>query len=241
MLNGAAPIGHDSFIRHPQFAKSAQNSVRGFLLLLKDMRALFDFVEPGDANKDCYSFRIHELLFRACVEVEANCKAILDENGYRPGSDRDYWNMSDYKKVQDSHRLSEFQVKLPNWDGNGAIRIPFGSWGQTTVANRPALKWYEAYNCTKHNRHTNFQEAKLKHMIDAVCGVLVLLSSQFYTDEFTTAPMHLVMDFPNDGFELAIGEMLAVKFPNWPPAERYDFNWDQLKASPQPFTQYTYP
>jgi hypothetical protein len=65
MLNGAAPIGHDSFIRHPQFAKSAQNSVRGFLLLLKDMRALFDFVEPGDANKDCYSFRIHELLFRA--------------------------------------------------------------------------------------------------------------------------------------------------------------------------------
>jgi hypothetical protein len=34
-----------------------------------------DYVEPADQNLNTYSFRIHELLMRACIEVEANCKA----------------------------------------------------------------------------------------------------------------------------------------------------------------------
>ena len=75
--------GRLAYIRHPKFAKAPEHYIRAFLLLLKDLYDLFDYVEPADNNIDCYSYRIHALLLRACVEVEANCKAILVEMDIR--------------------------------------------------------------------------------------------------------------------------------------------------------------
>jgi hypothetical protein len=54
------------------------------------------YVEPADKNLECYSYRIHALLLRACIELEANCKAILKENGYSKGGN---WKIDDYKKI----------------------------------------------------------------------------------------------------------------------------------------------
>jgi hypothetical protein len=56
----------------------------------KDLLELFDFIEPDDKNQDVYSYRIHARHMRAAIEVEANCKAILAEDGYAKPSD---WNM----------------------------------------------------------------------------------------------------------------------------------------------------
>jgi hypothetical protein len=98
--------------------------IRGFCLLQKDLEHLFEYIEPGDDNLESYSFRVHELLLRACVEVEANCKAILRENDY-PKDEKGRWNMADYKKINTSHRLSSFSVKLPYWHGEQRIRRPF--------------------------------------------------------------------------------------------------------------------
>jgi len=65
-----ANSGHGRYILHARYAKSPQHYVRAFLLLLKDLQKLFDFIEPSDANLSCYSYRIHELLLRTCVEVD---------------------------------------------------------------------------------------------------------------------------------------------------------------------------
>src|SRR5215472_11174971 len=70
------------YVRHAKFAQEPEMYVRGFRLLQKDLEHLFEYIEPSDDNLACFSFRIHEVLLRACVEVEANCKAILRENGY---------------------------------------------------------------------------------------------------------------------------------------------------------------
>lgn len=107
---------------HPQFANSPGHDVRAFLLILKDLQELFDYVEPGDENLPCYSYRIHALLLRSCIEVEANCKAILKENGYTKASDM---NMGDYKKVNTTHHLSSYEIKIPHWNGAKGIRTPF--------------------------------------------------------------------------------------------------------------------
>src|SRR5438477_5318583 len=100
--------GRSQYMVHPKFAQSPGHYIRAFLLLLKDLQELFDFIEPADSNLDCYSYRIHALLLRACVEVEANCKAVLKENGYAKAGDM---NMGDYKKLNTTHRLSSYQVK----------------------------------------------------------------------------------------------------------------------------------
>ena len=218
---------------HPRFAESPEHYVRAFLLLQKDLQELFDYVEPADKNLSCYSFRIHALLLRACVEVEANCKAILKENGYSRGGD---WNMGDYKKINTTHRLSSYGIKIPNWHGVKNIWSPFSAW-----ANRRPLPWYEAYNTTKHDRHTEFEQATFEHLLDACCGLLVVLSAQFETNDFSSGSTLLALEGPDDGMETGIGGYFRVKFPNdWPEELKYDFEWEALKGEADPFRTIDY-
>lgn len=144
--------------------------------------------------------------------------------------------MADYKRIDPTHHLSSYQVKVPYWDGNKNIRSPFSAWAQ-----KKPLPWYQAYNMTKHNRHTGFQEAKFDHLIDACCAVIVLLSAQFETQDFTPGDTLLAVNGERDGMESAIGGYFRVKFPDdWPLELRYDFDWHQLKNEPDPFQSIDY-
>ena len=218
---------------HPKFAQSPEHYVRAFLILLKDLQELFDYVEPADKNLVCYSYRIHALLLRACVEVEANCKAILKENGYSRAGD---WNMDDYKKIEKTHLLSAYEVKVPNWSGTRATQSPFSVW-----ASGGSLSWYQAYNTTKHDRHSQFEEATFEHLIDASCGLVVLLSAQFEMNDFSPGNTLLAVGGPDDGMQSGIGGYFRVRFPNnWPNDLRYDFDWQRLKSEPDPFQMIDY-
>jgi hypothetical protein len=221
------------YIIHPEFAESPEHYIRAFLLLQEDLFKVFEYIEPADKNRNSYSFRIHELLLRVCVEIEANCKAILKENGYIKSGE---WDMKDYKKIEKSHRLSAYYLKLPIWSGTGNIRRPFAAW-----ASGKSLLWYSAYNHTKHDRHTLFQEATFNNLIDAISGLVVLLSAQFWTEDFSPASRGLAISGKGDGMESAIGGYFRIKFPiNWPKRERHDFNWQSLESDPNPFQSYPY-
>src|SRR5262249_6109591 len=168
------------YIQHPLFAKDPEHYIRAFLLIQKDLLEIFEYVEPADGNHCTYSFRTHALHMRTCIEIEANCTAILRENGYaRVGN----WNMKDdYHKVQSSHRLSEYEVKFPVWTGGGDTRLPFASW---TTGH--SLSWYQAYNQTKHDRHDKFPLANFQTLVDAVAGLVVILSAQSHPHAFSPA------------------------------------------------------
>ena len=73
---------NSGYILDPDYAKSPEHYVRSFLLIQEDILRLFQFIEPSDINLQTYSFRIHELYMRICIEIEANFKAIFDENKY---------------------------------------------------------------------------------------------------------------------------------------------------------------
>jgi hypothetical protein len=202
------------------------------LLIQKDLNLLFDYVEPSDTNLDTYSFRIHELLLRTCVEIEANFKAILTENGYRKSS----MNILDYHKINASHRLSSYEIRLPLWTGHLNVRRPFENW-----QNNHNLPWYTIYNNTKHDRHSKFSQASFLHLTDAVCALVALLSAQFWTHDYSPADWFLSAGGPDDGFESAIGSYFRVKFPtDWPISEQYDFEWHAIRSLTDPFANYTY-
>jgi hypothetical protein len=227
--------GHGRYVTHPAHAKSPEHYVRAFLVLQKDLQELFDYVEPSDQNLACHSFRIHELLMRACMEVEANCKAVLTENGAALGENP---NMLDYRKLEASHKLSGYTVSVPTWHGERAKRTPFANW---TNADNQRLPWYYAYNMTKHNRATNFHEATFEHMLDAVCGVVALLSAQFYTEDFSNSDVLLAVGRSRDGMTSAIGGYFRVAFPEWEEADRYEFDWAALANEDDPFANFPYP
>jgi hypothetical protein len=216
--------GDTEYIKFSEFADSPVHYIRAYMLIQKDLINLFDYIEPSDANLVTYSFRIHELFIRTCIEIEANFRAILIENGYQKKSED--MNMGDYKKLNTSHRLSSFLVKIPYWSGNKSEIKPFEefSHGKTPP-------WYEIYHSVKHNRSANFEKANMRNLINAVCGLVVLLASQFCDEDFTYSAilMAITSGGPGDGFKTAIGDYFYIKFPNdWPDEEKYDFQWHSI-------------
>lgn len=229
--SGDYGLTRPSYIEDPRFATAPQQYVRAFAVIQKDLLELFDYIEPADKNRECYSYRILELLLRTCVEVEANCKAILTENAYN-GSD---WTMKDYKKLNATHRLSSYKVKFPVWHGSHSERTPFTDW----AANK-SPGWYRAYNEAKHNRQDKFEQANFNNLLDAVAGLVALLASQFFTHDFSLRPEPLIDDVHEQrlgDYSIAIGDYFLIKFPNdWPAADRYYFDWEKLKKDdPAPF------
>lgn len=243
--NSYANSGQSQYIAHPKYAKAPEQYIRAFFLIQKDLQNLFDYIEPSDNNWSSYSFRVHELLMRVCIEVEANFKAILIENGYEKIDENGKHlnlDMEDYKKIEKTHKLSSYQIKLPYWHGKKSIRLPFTSWSRSEQYS-PA--WYQAYNKTKHNRHEEFHHANFGNLIDSVCGLVALLSSQFYTHGFSpSASLLAIDDGPDDGMESAIGGYFRIKFPyNWPDYEKYNFtyeDWQNISKEENPFQKIDY-
>lgn len=213
--------GNSQYIKHPDYANSPEKYVRSFLLIQNDLQKLFEYVEPVDKNKEAYSYRIHELFVRVCIEVEANCKAILLENGYTKKGDL---NMNDYKLLEKTHKLSEYEVVLPRWDGKYGKYKPFEKWAQ----NRK-LYWYQYYNGVKHDIHSNFRHANIKNLVEATCGLVALLSSQFLNEDFSPQEGYLTLQGSGDGRESAVGGYFRVKYPNFSEVNRYCFEWEKIK------------
>jgi hypothetical protein len=228
--------GHWRYITHQDFAIEPERYIHAFMLIQRDLFDLFDFVEPDDVNRASYSHRIHSLLMLTCIEVEANCKAILAENGYVQTGN---WTMADYRKIERSHMLSAYEIRLPRWRGTLKSRTPFGAW----IWNKP-LHWYQTYNSVKHDRHNAFASATLEVLTDAIAGLVALLASQFGFWDFSPSRPRLVLSGtggPPTGFEEAIGGQFQVRYPStWPNADRYDFDWEVLSKDSAPIGTFAF-
>ncbi len=232
-----------AYIVDRDYSDSPEHYVRAFLLIQNDLQRLFEFVEPSDRNLCTYSYRIHELFMRTCIEIEANFRAILRENIYNPRDKygkkipENKWSMHNFRKTNISHHLSSYKVHIPIWDGVQSFFEPFKPW-----ANIPELFWYQAYNKSKHDRKNDFQEANFSNLLNSIAGLLILLSSQFGTEDFS--PRDTLLSVNTDRYystEPAIGGFFHIKFPNdWSEEEKYDFNWADLKQQTDRFQKIDY-
>ncbi|MBB5644897.1 hypothetical protein [Pedobacter cryoconitis] len=236
-----------AYIVDHNYAQHPEHYIRAFSVIQQDILNLFESIEPSDINGITYSFRIHSLLMRTCIELEANFKAILKENTYNPvikkgsnmGSPRadNTWTINDFKLVNKTHHLDDYKVELPFWDGIGKDRRPFEAWKRNE-----SLSWYKAYNDCKHDRLKNFPKANLENLINAYCGLFVLLSSQFRTESFSPGSIGLgvgPIGYYKGNF--GIGEFLMITFPgNWDENEMYDFNWSKLGEEQDRFQKINY-
>ena len=224
--------GLKNYIFHKDFANSPQNYIRAYLIIQKDFLNLLDYIEPSDTNLKTYSFRIHELLVRVCIEIEANCVAILSENGYHKSGNL---TMSDYKKINKSHKLSSYEVKFPVWKGKENIRKPYENW-----ASDKRLDWWEGYNNSKHDRQKEFEKATFKNLTDALCGLIAIISAQFEDNgDFISEEIYYFKDI-GEGMNLAIGGYFRIKYPVWTEDEKYNFKWSEIEKDENPIEKYKY-
>ncbi len=229
-----------AYIRDPEYASAPAHYVRAYLLIEEELKSLFVSVEPASESLATYSFRIHGLLMRVCIEIEANMRAILSDNGYKPREDRfgrPVLNMMVYRKIEYSHHLSSYEVGLPLWRGGDRIMKPFQSWRESN-----SLDWYQAYNESKHDRQDAFTKANIKNLLNAVGALLILITAQFGTESFSKGADHLALtDSWNDGMSSTVGSIFRIKHPDdWPEAEMYAFDWNELKERKDRFLSYDY-
>ncbi len=232
---------YDEYIMHPSYAVRPENYIRAFEIIQKDLLALFESIEPADQNLPTYSFRIHELLMRTCIELEANFKAILAANTY--GRPADKLNITDYFKINKSHYLSDYEARLPYWDGARSVWRPFNEWAVNAGSATPwSLAWYSAYNAAKHDRAKELSQANLENLLYAVTSLEVVLSAQFFMYDFGPIDYMTSRYRRHQGFDPGIGGYFSVKFPqNTPAAERYDFAWPNLVSqTSDPFDKFDY-
>jgi hypothetical protein len=222
------------FVRDPRYALQPNSFVRGLVGLERDLAEVFDFVEPAERNAKTYGYRLHQLLLRCCVEVEANFKAILLANKFDAAGSR--LDMRAYSRVETSHHLSSYRVILPMWDGDGRSFYPFQDW-----ANRRRLSWYEAYNAAKHDRHTALSEATLENLVYAVGGLFVLLTAQFGSEDYSGKPDALGMSSELYEGSDGVSSLFRVEYPSdWTTQEMYDFDWHTLASTEAPFAKFDY-
>lgn len=241
--------GHNSgysdwaYIVDHSYSQNPEYYTRAFSIIQEDIIKLFEYVEPSDINNSTYSFRIHELLTRICIEVEANFKAILRENIFNPVDKYNKpkleknWNINDFKIVNKTHHLDDYSIQLPFWKGSTNIRKPFIAW-----KNNNTLNWYQAYNQSKHDRVHNFDKANFENLIDAYAGLCAILSSQFRTESFQPGGKSLGVNtdcYFGGGFGL--GNFLIVDFPDdWKDEELYEFDWSKLSSEQIRFAKIDY-
>lgn len=231
--------GKGGYLKFQNYAKDGYRYVYAASLIQKDFIELCEYIEPDAANFQAYSFRIQSLLIRTCIEIEANFKAILRENGYSPAGSYKNWNVRDYWKVEKSHLLSKYQVRIPTWRDTDYAFTPFEAWSNEEFC---ALWWYQSYNAVKHDRNENFAQASFKALCYSICGLFALLAAQFYDEDFSPRDSGLsVGGGRNDGYSEVAGDFFRVRFPDAQDyGEVYTFERDDLEDTEDFFVSFNY-
>jgi len=240
------------YLRDKRNVENPYDYIRKLEILYSRLEKIFEYVEPCENNKNTYSVQISSLLLDVCTTIEANFKAILEKNDYKMNSNL---SIKNYFLVEKSHHLSSYKIKIPfwkpgknikrlHWEDEGLIRIPFKNWENNTYV---PLDWYQAYNKVKHNMIDNFNKATLNNLVDAFCGLVVLLAAQFYDDTIIKDKDKFeltLMAFGDNGGEgINITDRInfLVYFPtDWSEEEKYDFEWKDIKDEKASFEKYPY-
>ncbi|HLP88122.1 MAG TPA: hypothetical protein VK184_05885 [Nostocaceae cyanobacterium] len=223
------------YVLDSRYCQERSSLCKAYQIIQQDLEKIFEYVEPCDNNCDnnkaVYSHRMFELLLRCATEFEANCKGILMANGYSSNS----MNITDYSKLEQATKLSEYKVKLQYWYPHPLELEPFKEWSKGY-----SLSWYKAYNQVKHNRNSNFDKSNLWNLINALAGLLCILYSQF---EFQCANFYRTIESYsfNDGIIGLNGIIFDIQPPQtWSDSEVYDFAWGSLKQLSYPYNKFNF-
>lgn len=136
-----------------------------FLALEDDLVRMARYLEPTTANFEAYSLELARILFGAASEVDVVSKRLCRQLDEKSKAD----NITKYKKelVSAYPQIVSSVVMIPRF---GLTLTPWVQW-----KTDPSPHWWRAYNNVKHHRHTHFAEASLKHTLNAVAGLFVLL------------------------------------------------------------------
>lgn len=152
--------------------RSSEQSVK---ILVARLDELLLYIEPDAHGLNAYSHKTRELLILACTEVENTWKHYMRIAGASPVNGNDF-TTRDYIRLLVPLFLEDFEVTVKPYGAIPALR-PFLGWDASAPTR--SLNWYDAYNKTKHDRSSHFNEATLHNCLSAIAANLILFSIRF--------------------------------------------------------------
>lgn len=206
----------------------AKRFLQSFEIIKRDLQHLFEFIEPCFDNYSTYSHRTFELLIRACIEIEANCKQILLANKCSIKEA----NIFRFSDLNGPLKLSEYVISCHAFEFNDFS--PFESFADSDRKKRSPL-WYKAYNKVKHDRANSFSEANLKNVIKSIGAVYVILSAQ-YGYHFEGGVWSIM------GIPIGPPRYFSLRStPRWLTQDSYQFDWASLSSTADPYDYHPVP
>ena len=79
-------------------------------------------------------------------------------------------------------------------------------------------------------------------LVTAVAGLLVLMTAQFKTEDFSAGSDRLIASgYDYHELEPALGSLFRIKYPDdWSDDEIYDFDWTELSKEETRFVRFDY-
>ena len=143
-----------------------------FIALEEDLEKVARYIEFDEANYETYSLELAHLLLATASEVDVVLKSLCN----MLNSTKEHKNMYHYRTTIMAFipELSNEEVSIPR---HGLTLTPLINW-----SNDKAPYWWESYNNVKHHRDEKFSEANLKHTLNAIAS-LGLIVLYFYREE----------------------------------------------------------
>ena len=147
------------------------------LALEADLVLLSRYVEFDEKNFSCFSIEIARVLIAAGAEVDVvckqNCKVLNPASRAR--------TIEPYRRelCQEFPDLASFRVLIPRF---GLTLTPWEEWEKQAATTWEEWEktdhvpaWWTAHNKVKHQRATHYPSATLKHALNAVAGLFVMV------------------------------------------------------------------
>ena len=145
-----------------------------FLALEEDAYKISRFIQFHEDNYDTYSFELAKLLMATASQVDVVLREISSKYSNKK---KENLNIVDYISLINKHlngiiswkiQINKFGIKLEPL-------TPFGN----KDANKRIPEWWTAYNKVKHNLDTEFYQANLKNVLNAL-GALFICVHFYY-------------------------------------------------------------
>ncbi|HKI62530.1 MAG TPA: hypothetical protein VKA31_09575 [Mariprofundaceae bacterium] len=140
-----------------------------FLALEADVEKVSRYIEFTTDNFDTFSIELAHLLFAAASEVDVVAKQVCGL--VNPGGGES--KINEYRATL-RHAIPELETSLVTLPRYGLTLNPWQNWQDDKTP-----LWWTSYNNVKHERNHHFQEANLKHSLNSLAG-LFLLVLHFY-------------------------------------------------------------
>lgn len=144
-----------------------------YLSLEKELQEISEYVSIHKKNRYVFSFKIMQLYFAVCTDIDSIFKHI--QSNLKPQEDSSTFNIKHHiKMLKDKFPLVRDTIVELKFSGQVLKFVPFKPIFMRSIENHKFSTWWTDYNSVKHSRSDNFHKANLNNLLNSLSALHIL-------------------------------------------------------------------